>query len=146
MAKMASKRRPASRSIKPRLPKPKSAAAAPRTAVTQPTTIVGIGASAGGLEALNRLLGSLPQGLNMACVLIQHLSPSHESILVQLLAAATPTPVHQVEDGMKVEAGQIYVIPPGAEMTLTDGHLRLAKRPLGNGVFSPIDAFFTTLA
>jgi two-component system, chemotaxis family, CheB/CheR fusion protein len=74
--------------------------------------IVGIGASAGGLEAFRELLRFLPANAGMAYVVVQHLDPRHESLLPDLLARATRMPVHEAREGMLVEADQIYVIAP----------------------------------
>jgi two-component system CheB/CheR fusion protein len=109
-----------------------------------PFPIVGIGASAGGLEAITALLHALPGDTGMAYVVVQHLDPDHKSQLSELLAAATPMPVHTVEDRMLIQANQVYVIPPNATMILEDGSLRLAERT--RGLHLPIDAFFESLA
>jgi two-component system CheB/CheR fusion protein len=79
---------------------------------SEPFPIVGIGASAGGLEAFSELLRSLPQKTGMAFVLVQHLDPSHTSDLREILARTTNIPVHQVADGIAVRPDNIYVIPP----------------------------------
>ncbi|MDE3160918.1 MAG: hypothetical protein KGM92_19290, partial [Acidobacteriota bacterium] len=74
--------------------------------------IVGIGASAGGLEALTELLKAMPDDPGIAVVYIQHMAPTHESMLPRLLAKCTSMPVLEVTDGMKVEANHLYIIPP----------------------------------
>ncbi len=109
-------------------------------------TVVGIGASAGGLEAFTRLVSCLPADTGMAYVLVQHLSPNHESLLAELLGRAASVPVIEARDGMKVERDHAYVIPPNTTMTLTDGHLRLVERAPTRGVHLPIDAFLCSLA
>jgi two-component system, chemotaxis family, CheB/CheR fusion protein len=106
--------------------------------------IVGIGASAGGLEAVTQLLHALPGDTGMAFVVVQHLDPDHKSQLGELLAAATPMPVRTVEDGMRIQANRVYVIPPNASIVLEDGSLRLAQRT--RGLHLPIDTFFESLA
>lgn len=108
--------------------------------------IAGIGASAGGVEAVSALIKYLPSNLGIAYVVIQHLSPNHESILPEILQRNTSMPVHLVEDNMRVLQNNIYVIPPNTYMGIIDGHLRLAPR--GSGVVAPhsIDYFFTGLA
>ena len=83
--------------------------------------IVGIGASAGGLEAFTNLLEHLPPDTGMAFVLVQHLAPAKDSILSELLSKTTSMPVHEVQDGMTVEPDHIYVIPPNALMTVFHG-------------------------
>ena len=79
--------------------------------------IVGIGASAGGLEACTQVLAHLPAGIGLALVLVQHLDPTHTSLLPELLARVTPLPVRQVQDGTAVAPGQLYVVPPNMAQT-----------------------------
>src|ERR1700730_15638981 len=93
-----------------------------------PFPLVGVGASAGGLEAITQLLRELPPDPGMAFVIIQHLDPHHESQLTELLREATEMPVQTVKDGTAVQANNVYVIPPNADMVISDGHLRLAPR------------------
>jgi len=76
-------------------------------------TIVGIGASAGGLEAFSTLMANLPPNLGMAYVFIQHLSPNHESYLPQIISRKTPMPVHQAADKMQIKKNNVYIIPRG---------------------------------
>ncbi|HEY9516033.1 MAG TPA: chemotaxis protein CheB, partial [Gemmatimonadaceae bacterium] len=82
--------------------------------------VVGIGASAGGLEAFTQLLSHLPADTGMAYVLVQHLAPAHESMLAELLGRQAVIPVTQVTDGMRVEPDHVYVIPPNTSMRLAD--------------------------
>ncbi len=107
--------------------------------------IVGVGASAGGLEAFTQLLKSLPDDTGMAFILVQHLSPTHASSLTEILSRATNTPVVEIEDGMQVEPNQIYVMPPDRHMTISHGVLQLLPRP-AQGQHRPIDIFFRALA
>ena len=107
-------------------------------------TIVGVGASAGGLDAFTRLLKALPADTGMAFVLVQHLDPHHDSQLTEILSSATEMPVRTVEDGMAVCPNEVFVIPPNTTMVLTDGVLRLVRR--NAGLHLPIDAFFESLA
>ena len=109
-----------------------------------PFPIVGIGASAGGLEAFGQLLSALPPDTGMAFVLVQHLDPVHESLLPELLASRSPMPVVTVHDGLAVEPNHVYVIPPNTSMELTDGVLQLGARE--PGLHLPIDIFFCSLA
>ncbi|MES2179960.1 MAG: chemotaxis protein CheB [Gemmatimonadota bacterium] len=109
-------------------------------------TVVGIGASAGGLAAFTRLVRALPADTGMAYVLVQHLDPSHDSLLPEILGRSASVPVVLAEDGMGVVANHAYVIPPGAIMTLTDGHLRVVQSPRLRGVHTVIDAFLVSLA
>lgn len=107
--------------------------------------IVGVGASAGGLDAFTQLLKSLPADTGMAFVLVQHLAPTHASALAEILARAATMPVTEVHDGAKVEPNQVYVIPPGQNMIITRGELHLIPR-LGHGIHRPVDQFFRSLA
>src|SRR4051794_6284060 len=91
-----------------------------------PFPIVGIGASAGGLEAFVQIISALPPDTGMAFVLVQHLDPAHESLLPELLASHTPMDVVTVSDGMTIEPDRIYVIPPNASMELQNRALHLA--------------------
>ncbi|PYX09635.1 MAG: hypothetical protein DMG85_09220 [Acidobacteria bacterium] len=108
--------------------------------------IVGVGASAGGLEAFTQLLKTLGSGTEMAYVLVQHLDPSHESALADLLARATEMPVRQVTDATPVEPNHVYVIPPNVDMTISQGILRLTPRTETRGHHMPIDRFLRSLA
>ena len=110
--------------------------------------VVGIGASAGGLDAFKRLLKAIPENSGMAYVLVQHLDPSHESLLQELLQKVTRIPVLEIADDIKVEPNHIYVIPSNKMMVATDGVLLLAPRPAKNKNERnlPIDLFFTSLA
>src|SRR6266568_5673609 len=103
--------------------------------------IVGVGASAGGLEAFTQLLKALPSRTGMAYVLVQHLDPTHESALTELLARATEMPVRQVTDAMPVEPNRVYVIPPNVDMVISQGILRLTPRTETRGHHMPIDRF-----
>src|SRR5690348_6155677 len=91
--------------------------------------IVGIGASAGGLEAFMRLLSNLAPDTGLAYVVVQHLPREHDSLLPELLGRSTTIPVVQAGDGMRIEANHAYVIPPDTTMTLIDGSLHLVQRP-----------------
>jgi two-component system CheB/CheR fusion protein len=106
--------------------------------------IVGIGGSAGGLDAFTRLLHALPTDTDMAFVIVQHLDPHHSSHLADILTKSTSMPVRNVEDGMRIAPNEVYVIPPNRTMVLEDGVLRLVPRD--PGVHLPVDAFFTSLA
>ncbi|HEU0179969.1 MAG TPA: PAS domain S-box protein [Blastocatellia bacterium] len=112
----------------------------------KPFPVVGIGASAGGLEAFRQLLEHLPTDTGMAFILVQHLDPAHESILTELLSKATPMPVSEVVEGVAVEPNHIYVIPRHANMAIAQGILRLLPREDTRGQRHPIDFFLRTLA
>lgn len=111
-----------------------------------PFPIVGVGASAGGLEALSQLLGALPIDTGMAFVLIQHLEPSHKSHLTAILSRATTMPVCEVGERMRIESNHVYVIPPNAGLGLAKQALHLVPRPVQPGPYLTIDAFFESLA
>src|SRR3954468_11517898 len=109
----------------------------------QPFFIVGVGASAGGLEALTAFLKTLALD-SMAVVIVQHLAPKHESLLPTLLSRWSEAKVRSVEDGMPVEPGRIYVIPPNTDLAILQGVLHLMAPP-GEGTRGPhlpIDYFF----
>src|SRR5439155_14024622 len=108
--------------------------------------IVGVGASAGGLEAFSQLLQALPSDSGFAIVLVQHLSPQHESALPTLLSGRTKMPVVQATVGMRVETNHVYVIPPNVQMGLRDGHLHLVPRPTDRTQYTPIDFFLHSVA
>ena len=113
---------------------------------SKPFPIVGIGASAGGLEALTGFLKALPPDTGMAFVVIQHMDPTHESMLNRLLAKSTLMPVQQIADGTEVESNQVYVIPPNMDVAIRRGRLKLSARslvPLGH---NPVDTFLSALA
>jgi len=107
--------------------------------------IVGIGSSAGGLEAFSSLLEHLPVDLDMAYVYIQHLSPTHESYLPEILQRKTRMPVLKIKDGISLEKNHVYVVPNKYGVIVADGKLKLQKIAKTDGIHS-IDEFFTSLA
>ena len=111
-----------------------------------PFPIVGLGASAGGLEAIRRLLGPLPAGIGVALVVIQHLDPDRPSLLTSVLAGTTALAVVEAASGMRVERDHIYVIPSGADLSIHRGVLTLGPRRMTGGLHLPIDTFFRALA
>jgi two-component system, chemotaxis family, CheB/CheR fusion protein len=113
---------------------------------TQPIHVVGIGASAGGLEALERFFANVPVDPGMAFVVVQHLSPDFKSLMDELLARHTKLPIHPVEDGMRIEANHVYLIPPKKEMIVSSGCLLLSERDRQQELTMPIDVFFRSLA
>jgi two-component system, chemotaxis family, CheB/CheR fusion protein len=133
----------------PEVPDSAAAAVGPEPEDNRPSAlsfpVVGIGASAGGLEAFTELLEALPANTGMAFVLVQHLDPDHASLLTALLARATAMPVEEVRDGVRVLPNCVYVIPPNTRLTLGDGALRLAPR-LAHSPQLPIDSFFFSLS
>jgi two-component system CheB/CheR fusion protein len=113
---------------------------------SKPLIVAGIGASAGGLEALERLFRSMPADSGVAFVVIQHLSPDFKSLMDELLARHTKMPIHRVEDGMKVEPNSIYLIPPKKDMIISGGKLLLTDKDPDQDLSLPIDHFFRSLA
>ena len=109
--------------------------------------IVAIGASAGGLDACRKLLDALPARSGVAFIIVQHLDPSHESMMVDLLAGHTPMPVLLATDGMKIERERVYVIPPGVYLSVDEkGALRLSKPQARHGARLPFDFLLNSLA
>jgi len=123
------------------MPRKKTVAAPART-----FPIVGVGASAGGLEAFRGLLQALPAKTGMAFVLVQHLDPEHESLLTRLLSHATRMPVTEVVEGVTVEPDHVYVIPPNKALGIRNGDLHLLARRRQDPKHLPVDAFFHSLA
>ena len=111
-----------------------------------PSYIVGIGASAGGLEAIERFFDNVPQDTGMAFVIVQHLSPDFKSMMDELLARHTKLPIHLVEDGMAVEADHVYLNSPKNEMIISGGRLLLSAQDRQQERTLPIDLFFRSLA
>jgi two-component system CheB/CheR fusion protein len=112
-----------------------------------PFPVVGIGASAGGIEAASEFLDAMKPDSGVAFVFIQHLPPDHESMMAEILGRRTAMPVRQVEDGMPVEPDHVYVIRPGHVLTIRDGRLHLGPK-LGSprAANRPVDDFFKSLA
>ncbi|WP_294645432.1 CheR family methyltransferase [uncultured Aureimonas sp.] len=108
--------------------------------------IIGVGASAGGLEALREMLGAAKVPTGMAFVVVQHLDPYHESMLAQLLDRHTPLTVVQSEGGERLQAETVYIIPPGHGLIVSDGVLELTEFAQPRGLRRPIDDFFVSLA
>jgi two-component system, chemotaxis family, CheB/CheR fusion protein len=111
-----------------------------------PSYVVGIGASAGGLESLEKLFQSLPTDTGMSFVVIQHLSPDFKSMMYELLARDTTMAIYRAEDGMALAADHIYLLPPKKEMTVIAGKLHLIDKDPAKGLTLPIDRFFESLA
>lgn len=122
---------------RPETPSPKNGSAFP---------IVGIGASAGGLEALELFLGKVPPESGMAFVVVQHLDPTYKGILVELLQRVTAMKVIQAKDRTRVQPNCVYVIPPNKDMSILHGILHLLDPVTPRGLRLPIDFFFRSLA
>ncbi|WP_448190925.1 chemotaxis protein CheB [Azospirillum sp. sgz301742] len=110
-----------------------------------PTAVVGIGASAGGLKAITAFLDAVPTGSGLALVVLQHRTPNHEWLMVDLLAKAAPLPVRAAEDGMPVEADHIYVAPAGKVLSMAQERFVIGD-PAEDRAALPIDIFFRSLA
>lgn len=119
---------------------PLSTAASPRCPV------VGIGASAGGLEVLRKLLSAMPADSGMAFVLVPHLDPAHASVMAALLAKCTAMPVVEVQDGRRVEPNHVYVIPPNEYLSISGGALHLTAPPAADRAYASLDWFLRSLA
>ncbi len=134
---------PRARPAKRKRPSAASAAeAAPRVAFP----VVGVGASAGGLEAFRVLLRALPAQNGMAFILVQHLDPSHASMMVELLAPHAAMPIVEAVEGAPLEADHIYVIPPGRYLSVRGGALQLSSPPERPTVRMPFDFLLESLA
>ncbi|HEY5408278.1 MAG TPA: chemotaxis protein CheB [Ginsengibacter sp.] len=107
--------------------------------------VVGIGASAGGLEAFKKLIKAIPEKSGIAYILVQHLHPDHSSALPEILQRETRLPVEQISDNVKVEPNHLYIIPANKILVATDGVLKLSPRPKDQKNM-PIDIFFSSLA
>jgi two-component system, chemotaxis family, CheB/CheR fusion protein len=108
--------------------------------------VVGLGASAGGIQALKHFFAEVPEDSGIAYVVILHMSPEHESRLAEILQSTSPIPVTQVSERVKVEPNHVYVIPPSHNLAMTDGHLALTTMIGTHERRSPVDLFFRTLA
>jgi chemotaxis methyl-accepting protein methylase len=128
---------PATRAIKP---------TAPAAPVRAPFPIVGIGTSAGGLEALEHFLGHVPKGSGLALVIVQHLDPTRKGIMPELLQRHTGMKVLQVKDRTLVQPNCVYVIPPNKDMSILHGVLHLLEPTSPRGLRLPIDFFLRSLA
>ena len=108
--------------------------------------VVGLGASAGGLDACRKFVGALPPSNGMAFILVQHLDPTHESMMVDLLAGHTSMIVSQATDGMRIEPDHLYVIPPGTYLSVGGGALHLSQPHARHGARLPFDFLLHSLA
>jgi two-component system, chemotaxis family, CheB/CheR fusion protein len=117
-----------------------------RSLLARGPPIVGIGASAGGLDALTKLVSALPVGGGMAYIIVQHLDPTHKSLMAELLAEHTSMPVLQATEGAIVEADHIYVIPAGSYLSVSGGSLHLAQPTAPHGARMPVDFLLESMA
>ncbi|MHB0856797.1 MAG: chemotaxis protein CheB [Anaerolineae bacterium] len=112
----------------------------------QPTPVVGIGSSAGGLEALQAFLRNTPLDSGLAFVIVQHMDPTHKGAMVELLQRSTAMPVVEVTDNLVVQPNHVYVIPPNADLSILQGVLHVLPPVAPRGLRLPIDSFFRALA
>lgn len=108
--------------------------------------VVGIGASAGGLDAFKKFVKSIPETSGMAYIFVQHLAPSHQSVLPELLQRVTPIPIHEITDKIRLEPDNIYIIPANKLLIANDSVLELSPRPPKEQRCMPVDIFFSSLA
>ena len=108
--------------------------------------IVGIGASAGGLEALEQFLARVPANSGMAFIVVQHLDPTQKALLAELLQRKTSLRVREAGEQMRVEANHVYVIPPNATLSLVQGMLHLMSPTEPRGMRLPVNVLFSSLA
>src|SRR5579864_1142844 len=108
--------------------------------------VVALGASAGGLDAFRKFFDALPADIGMAFILIQHLDPTHASLMVELLASHTKKKVQQAVDGMPLERAHVYIIPPATYLSIQDGALRLSEPTARHGARLPFDFLLRSLA
>ncbi len=140
--------------MKPTSRKPKSVSLAKKAARIEPTEgtistpkfIVGVGASAGGLDALGRFFGAIPAKTGLAFIVVQHLSPDHKSFMVELLSRKSAMPVEQAEDGAAIRADHVYLMPPRTLLKIFQGRIVLVDLNPDSGLRLPIDVFFRSLA
>ncbi|MDB6084075.1 MAG: torS, partial [Gammaproteobacteria bacterium] len=111
-----------------------------------PFPVVGIGASAGGIQALRTFFEATSAQTGMAYIVVLHLSPEHDSLMAEILGRYTSMPVHQIEDAMPIEPNHVYVIRPGHTVTLAEGALHLGQPVEKRGFRHPVDDFFRSLA
>src|SRR5438128_69256 len=132
-------------SSQPRVEKsPASTAPSPKTPAPA-FPFVGIGASAGGLDAFTQLLKHLPTDTGMGFVLVQHLDPDHESALAQILSRVTSMPVREVANELRMAPNHVYIIPPHTDMAAAQGVLKLQRRQAGRAPHHSINFFFQSL-
>jgi two-component system CheB/CheR fusion protein len=110
------------------------------------TSVVGIGASAGGIEALSQFFDAMPADSGRAFVVVLHLDPKRESELARILSSHTTMPVVQVEDGMRLAPNHVYVIAPDSDLKVSDGGLHMSKPVAPRGHGHPVDVLFSSLA
>ena len=108
--------------------------------------VVGIGASAGGLEALEKFFSNMPFDSGMAFVIVMHFNPTSKSMMVDILKRHTKMEVYQAVDGIKIQPNCMYIIPPNKDMAILHGALQLLEPTVSKGIRHPIDIFFRSLS
>lgn len=136
----------ARRKDRPRLVAVPAEARARRHKPVSPVRIVGIGASAGGLQALEEFLGATPSDSGMAYIVVQHLDPTQPALLAELLQRITEMPVHEAVHDMQIAADTVYVIPPNSELSVDGNALRLDQPLEPRGLRLPVNVLFSSLA
>ena len=120
--------------------------ALPSVELKAPSHYVAIGASAGGLEAIDEFFTNMPTDSGVGFIVIQHLSPDYKSLMVELLSKKTTMPVHRAEEGLQVLPDHVYLIPPKKNLTIFHGKLLLSEQDHSKGINLPIDVFLQSLA
>ena len=111
-----------------------------------PRFVVGLGASAGGLDSLEKFFKKMPPDNGLAFVVVQHLSPDYKSMMVELLSKHTRMKVQHAVDGSLINPDTVYLIPPKRQLTIDEGKLYLVEQATVSGINLPIDIFFRSLA
>ena len=142
----ASLRKPHGAAARKHIPLAASPAEEASSARHLPFPVVGIGASAGGFEAIGTVLKHLPADTGMSFVVIMHLDPRHNSKLTELLSRGTAMPVREIRDGISIEPNHVYILPPNHDAIMQEKCLRLVRRPETERLHMPIDHFFLSLA
>jgi chemotaxis response regulator CheB len=110
------------------------------------TRVIGVGASAGGLEALERFFGAVPPDTPFAFIVVQHLSPDHKSLMADILGKRTRLPVAEAHDGQRILPSHVYLVPPRSNLYVEDEHIRFRERAAAHTLNLPVDILFRSLA
>lgn len=142
----AGSRKPPASTAKTKAAVPRTKKTAAKSTGARPLRVVGIGASAGGLEAFEQFFTHMPADSGMAFVLVPHLAPSYKSIMTEILQKYTKMEVMEAEDGIAVEPDKVYIIPPNKDIAILNGALQLLEPAGAHGQRHPIDFFLRSLA
>jgi two-component system, chemotaxis family, CheB/CheR fusion protein len=134
------------KTIPKRFPTRKQKKAADTSSADNSFYVVGIGSSAGGLDALEKFFGNMPDNSGMAFIVVSHLDPNHVSIMPELIQKSTRMKIFQAQDGMKVEPNKVYVAPANRDLAILHGTIQLIEPPEAHGFRLPIDFFFKSLS